>query len=85
MKTEAQIYRDAIKVLERDGWCQGFYTDFNGRHCIVGSMRNYFEMLPWPSTLQDVCGCSITEFNDVMCKTRDDAIAALSIAADLAS
>lgn len=87
MKTEAQIYRDAIKVLQRDGWRRDpHWATRSGPTCIglaVQAAANY-EQIDYPA-LTAVIDCDPVTFNDYHCETIDDAIAALEIAADLAS
>jgi hypothetical protein len=33
------IYRRAVEILDRDGWCQGTEQDHTGRHCAQGALR----------------------------------------------
>lgn len=90
--TEAELYREAAKVLRKSGWCQGEYHDKHGHHCLLGAMgvvaevadgRFYYDDNPVPA-LKEVVGEPIC-FNDQTDQTAEDVIAALEIAADLAS
>ncbi len=86
MKTESQCYRDAADLLRRDGWCKGNFRC--GRlHCMLGALRYVSRRRRivdyWPRLI-DVTGIP-SVFNDHPDTTKNDAIAALEIAADLAS
>lgn len=86
--TEAEMYRAAADLLRRDGWCQGYYRRGKS-HCIVGALVkirtiNHCPDLP-ALRLSTLTGYPMSSFNDAPDMTADDAIAALEIAADLAS
>ena len=37
--TTRTVIRNAIKEIEKNGWCQGEYRDEQGRVCLVESVR----------------------------------------------
>jgi hypothetical protein len=37
-KTTADVLDDAADLLERQGWCQVYMEDSDGRHCVVGAL-----------------------------------------------
>ncbi len=90
--TEEQMYRAAAKLLRRDGWCQKNYRS-RGAHCIIGAIADASGipvkevedriLLP-ESIINQVTGWPI-HFNDSDDMTKRDVIAALEIAADLAT
>lgn len=96
MKTSEALY-EAIDVLRERGWTKGGTGINRGRVCLMQALSlvidgDFF----WPQSfgsssvraktvLESVTGChSGSEFNDRYCKTRNDAIAALQIAGDIA-
>ncbi len=84
--TERELYLSAIEVLKRDGWCKEFLTNDRGQHCMLGAMDTAVNEAPFKAPLLfDLCGPSVTWFNDHCCQTINDAIAALEISADLAA
>lgn len=34
----AEVYNDVADILEREGWCKGFYDNGSGR-CLIGAFR----------------------------------------------
>jgi len=93
--TAEQILRAAAKYIRRHGWRQEEYGADGGPRCMAGAVRSVVGLEPdLPDTdeyeglmsiLEKVAGPNIADFNDVYCRTADDAIAALEIAADLAA
>lgn len=91
---EAEMYRAAADLLRRDGWCRGRMRD-GKLHCMAGALRKvglrhkgviFPATTPAPEVLRRVIGMvHIAMFNDFHCKSSNDAIAALEIAADLAT
>lgn len=35
---DTEFFDKVIYILERDGWCQGQYTNYRGEHCLAGAM-----------------------------------------------
>lgn len=79
----------AIEVLERDGWCQGFLTNSQGQHCLLGAMNQahyndevgdfhqFYELRQAVSAhIYNGTGdaSSITLWNDTPGRTREDVI-----------
>ncbi len=89
MKTPRKILLDAAELLRRDGWCQHVLARGKER-CLIGALcaaggsldlaQSYYLAV---ETLHQLCDVHIPLFNDQHCKSVDDAIAALEIAADL--
>jgi len=38
MNEVSKLLNDAADVLVSSGWCQGYYNDDQGRHCLVGAL-----------------------------------------------
>ena len=93
---EAEIYRKAAELLRRNGWASASWSQLNaayGPRCIGialreagGPLPNYYSTESSYPALQELLNDTcLAEFNDHHCETVDDALAALEIAADLAS
>lgn len=37
-KETATILKNALALIEKDGWCQGVYHHENGAHCLAGAI-----------------------------------------------
>lgn len=37
--TPADVLEQAADLLERDGWCRGTFTNYQGHHCVRGAIR----------------------------------------------
>lgn len=93
MKPSGILYAAADCIREH-GWTRGRYQH-EGRVCMVGAiaavggvLSEGLVALPARARelLEIVCDdCAPTQFNDEHCKTANDAIAALEIAADIAA
>ena len=86
MKTSEVLYAAAGYIRER-GWIQGSFGEHGRPRCMDGALMSAGCRAPWinvDSYLDRVCGCASMEFNDKQCKTANEAIAALEIAADIA-
>jgi hypothetical protein len=87
-KTAEQVLRGAADYLREHGWRRRQYGCDGGPRCMMGALWSAggdFLAIEEIGVLMGVAGGRITEFNDVHCKTKNDAIAALEIAADLAA
>jgi hypothetical protein len=90
-KTAEQVLRGAAQYIREHGWRRRYYGTHGGPRCMLGALMSAsapdrFYGLRVAGTLMPVTGgSSPAEFNDVHCKTANDAIAALEIAADLAA
>lgn len=91
---KAELYRAAADLLRRDGWCQYSYED-ERRHCMAGALSAIkgHRLGNHHGAYDDIYGAlasvlgtrCVAHFNDAYGMTADDAIAALEIAADLAT
>ncbi len=86
--TTSETLRAAAQYIREHGWRRQWYGRHGGPRCMLGALWSanpesaYRD--EWGRILMDVCGCRAADFNDKYCKSADDAIAALEIAADLA-
>lgn len=93
MTPAERILRAAAAHIERYGWRRHDFGVVGGRCCIMGAVRAVEGpyaggRLYARAVLHSVVGYGwddIPNFNDRVCRTKRDAIAALLIAADLAS
>jgi hypothetical protein len=83
--TTADQLRAAAQYIREHGLLAGSAGFDGGPRCMIGAL--YSVSLSTPRILHRVCGPSIADFSDACAKVGadDDAIAALEIAADLAS
>jgi class 3 adenylate cyclase len=92
----AEQLRAAAQYIREHGWTRRGFGLHGGPRCMIGAIGSVLGIdpqrvsVPVPVVLYGVCGdCSdkqgLVAFNDHDCKTKNDAIAALEIAADLAS
>jgi hypothetical protein len=89
--TTADQLRAAAQYIREHGWCIGTGED-GGPRCILGACAsvadttiNALICTPLYRAIEAVTGDFVGGFNDGHCESADDAIAALEIAADLAS
>lgn len=87
-----RVLRDAARYIRVNGWCRGFMGGETGPRCMLGALYSvgvldlsHEQSGRMDDALSEVINLPITAFNDHHCKTVDDAIAALEIAADLAA
>ena len=82
-----KILLNAADRLLRHGWCQGYLSDGSGRNCMVGAIQKsaaahvegYGEAFRRLSDyLRTV---AIVDWNDTVCKSKEEAIDALRAAA----
>ena len=88
MKTSTALYK-AADYIRAHGWKRGSYGAPSGPRCMAGAILSVVH-----GPAQPIVDCqqlaSVTDglaaemFNDYHCKSADDAIAALEIAADIA-
>jgi len=85
MKTSESLYA-AADYLRRYGWTQFTFGTHGLARCMDGALISVLGsgFTSVDHFLERVCGCTSMEFNDDHCKTADDAIAALEIAAAIA-
>lgn len=83
---ERQIYLNAIDLLQADGWVQHAFR-LGERRCMGAAIVDGGQPLGggYPPIIEEVCNGSVVSFNDNHCETVRDAIAALTIAAELAA
>lgn len=84
---QSEILYAAADYIRTHGWLRGEAGDHGGPRCISGAIWSVTrDDVPWLlPTLLSVTGDNPARFNDKHCKTADDAIAALEIAADIAA
>jgi len=85
MKTSKTLY-GAARYIRMHGWVKGVSNNSLGAACMAEAVyrvnRDGYDLAI--SFLDNVLGVWPTTFNDLNCKSADDAIAALEIAADIA-
>lgn len=85
----AQGFRDAAKLLRKEGWCKGDFHDLKGRRCALGALNDIFE-----SRAEDIYqACKffrkalritrIDKWNDAPERTKAQVLAAFERAAKL--
>jgi hypothetical protein len=91
-KTAEQVLRGAADYIREHGWLRGRQGQDGGPRCMVGAMwsigladMNIDEWFKLGALTKVIGGEDVLLFNDDHCKTANDAIAALEIAADLAA
>jgi hypothetical protein len=88
MSGVADVLAAAADLLERDGWCQGHLHDDAGRRCIRGAISAAaFDLAPEggrrafrvaaSSSVRQIIGMPLVEWNDAQGRTAADVIAAL--------
>jgi hypothetical protein len=90
----ADVLNVAADLIERDGWCQGYFTDPLGRRCVDGAICATSTMLPtthWTdraaarSALLLWLGERHIDWNDAPGRTQAEVVAALRAAAERAA
>ncbi len=85
--TPSQLLRNSAALLEDAGWVQGAFSN-RGGYCVLGALRVSCNIadhaLPeaW-ELLKQVVGTSITYWNDVEGRTKEEVTAALIKAAEI--
>lgn len=96
---DAEVFRKAAAVLERDGWVQGDFHHPQHGHCALGALeialwgRPYSLSLNDPAEMDDLrrvrdllgthVGDFVTDWNDGTGRTQGDVVKALLQVADL--
>jgi hypothetical protein len=82
----SQTLWDAADLLERDGWCQGGYSDNEGRHCLIGAIKTVNPGDDHGVTALDLIVRFLNQnpvcWNDVHDRTRDEVISVLRQASE---
>lgn len=97
MKKDSEVLECAAKLLEEKGWIQHSYRDDNNQHCVVGAVAVCKEsfmangsILGYPASniLRanefPVINGSCSAWNDDPSRTKEEVIAALLSAAEVA-
>ena len=88
MNEVSKLLNDAADVLVSSGWCQGYYNDDQGRHCLVGALyqavdQNYEIVIEAKERVRCYLGLNPFSWNDAKGRTQKQVVDVLRSAAQL--
>jgi hypothetical protein len=84
LNADQRMLLDAADLIEERGWCQGSYSDQDGRVCAIGAIvraGNHQHYRRAEAMMMMVVGMSVVGWNDIKGRTKEEVITALRRAA----